>query len=349
MQAEKHKSTFIDDLKTYLHTIGPIVVICELVLLLFGFIEKNEYIGVVIVVCVLIVSFIITRNLINANIENDNEKFPEPSARLKKIQLGKYILTENNFRKACILGGIIAGLIGAIIIFISFKINSSNWTGYDNIDVHKFQSKVIILIFLLQPILGFCFGYLLSVISWPSPNASKRMKSFRFRILIFFFGFILMIILRQLMTRDAWVCPLHYKETDGRMGGGPLGEPDFETLATAFAGGSAFLILSYTLLRAFQLPYKRIKLSLNRTMLEIAGLSALLALFAWISVFILYKILENLGLIPDKTIIPTWVFNFEFPHPERAMFICLMSFIYILSTLLSIRFFPKSKAKLEFE
>lgn len=281
-------------------------------------------------------------------------------------------ITKSDFNKACIIGGFIAGFIGALIIII---ISHSSDIGYRNIDILYFKEKIRIVVCILQISLGCLLGWICSKFAWPKNTQIKNtFKQCVSIFCIFIVSFISIISFRQLMTRDALVRPndyervvqnlnflntekciaqdyknLHHAVKDDttntikyyiRKGGGYFGEPDFESLATGLMGGIAFVILVMNLSKSFNRNSELEKNSPSfKEMLMITLKSSFYGFIGWMGVYLIFIFLTKTTCLIHKYdfIYARWLFEFEFPHPERFLLNFMLCTIYVFCFLFAIR------------
>lgn len=295
------------------------------------------------------------------------------------LQDGKRQITRKDFKKACFYGGLTTGFFGVLIIWLLYFLrpiapDAFDITGYGNMSPDEYKKQVSLIVTLLQMILGGTLGLLCASLGWPSYGTrKKRIKDTSYFFLVFVLGFVIIIISRQVMARDA-LCPsnyrLHLNKSDFdslkktpcidasfmskfnvdttadsvkgkyfRLGGGILGEPDFETLATGIMGGIGFLTLVLSLLKLSNgsVPTKG-------ALFSVAGKSTILGLIGWLSIFLIYTVLLRFCFIQKYGFIyQRWFFIFDFPHPERMYLVALLCFLYVFTILLSIRLLSKPK------
>jgi hypothetical protein len=242
---------------------------------------------------------------------------------------------KKKFISAGIRGGIYAGILASLTIVLLRYLNDRNTTplptGYENVSFDSFMHDIFTPLLLFQIIAGAFLGYFCCYTAASNSKVSKN-------LLLFILSFVVIVILRQCMARDAWVLPgtRTYIDQNGhvRSGGGILGEPDFETLATGFMG--AFVIL--LLVRAFR--KNRLIALVKKDTLVLIIKSIICGIVAWGCMYGIYIILvERLQLIDkgDYLVDPS-IFIVDFPHPERPVFAMAIYLIYVLSFLFSIRY-----------
>jgi hypothetical protein len=308
-----------------------------------------------------------------------NNIVDQPNTIILTLNIGNREITKKNLKNACVFGGIIAGFVGALIIFILYMTHHPYWIGYGNMNPAYVTPERIVLFFLLQMFVGVFLGWLCGHFTFTKANSSENwIKRYSHIFLILISAFVSIIFFRQLMVRNALREPntfpyeiddlrlltdnskciderfikLYHLNTDTslhskfvRMGGGYLGEPDFEMLATGLAGSTAFLILIVNLAELFKIGVqsKRYILS-TRRMILITAKAAFFGFIAWISVYGIYLFLTETCIIYKFGFIyARWVFSFDFPHPERFLFVFVLCGIYLISMLISIQIYSVPK------
>ncbi len=288
-------------------------------------------------------------------------------------------ITKLNFKKACMWGGSIAGFFGSILILLLYISHNKDLAGYPKLDPEQFKLQVIMLVFLFQILLGTFLGWLCGNFSTKIESTNKRHLNRIFYLsFIFIIGFLSIFFLRQLMARDALILPnKHYsginefselnngkpckidadflalykenKDTSWhvkyiRPGGGYLGEPDFESLATGLAGAIVFLILVLRLSKLFKPGHSKNKILSLKGIILITLQAAFLGFVCWIAVYGIYLILiRNCILSKFGVIYARWVFTFDFPNPQRFLLVFLLCALYLFSFFFMIRMFSVSK------
>ncbi len=255
----------------------------------------------------------------------------EPFIHATKDRLGRKIEREQ-FAMAGFRGGICAGFFATLIIAVIRYASGTNETilatGYENIDFKKFIREIFPLLFLFQISIGALLGWLCCATAI-TKNKSRS-------VLLFLISFFVIVLFRQLMARDAWhfpgTFPFMDKASSIRMGGGPLGEPDFETIATGIVGAIGFLILAKTFQRT-NLNVPSIK--------ETPGIILKITIYSiavWCSVYLIYRLLVSTILQQGDHFISTSIFVFDFPHPERPIFAALLCVVYTYCIIASIKY-----------
>jgi hypothetical protein len=148
-------------------------------------------------------------------------------------------------------------------------------------------------------------------------------------------GFVIGALAKQLGARNALVPCGHVLEFLQRndqtysSGGGPLGSPDFETIATGVFTAVS-LLLTVRFLQTDGFP----------TRSEAFFKSLAIALYTcacYALVFTLYHVLIGAGwLVKEDHFLSPCIFKYQFPHPERIalVFVCVFLNTAILSILL---------------
>lgn len=235
-----------------------------------------------------------------------------------------FYIESSAFLYAGIWGGAIAGLLIGIFIII-FR----NLSGFQDLHIDNLI-KLYPLIILFCTIGGgiaawLCCQYAISMNRVNSIIKNKRLRE----LLIFIFGFILLVIIHQLPARDALVKIGSYQYGD-RMGGGPFGEPDFETLATGLLGGVSLL----TLAKGF-VSKKIFDIKAGFTIvLQVTIIGVIL----WCFIYFIYYVLTSFGII-EVNYIP-WqssaIFIIAFPHPERVFLFIVITLVFVSIVIVSV-------------
>jgi hypothetical protein len=250
-------------------------------------------------------------NFVMNIIKRLKEKIKHPKDR-------ELAIDRKRFSKAGTTGGTIAGLIGSLVI-----IAKPDMSGYWNISEAFYRTLWTGIIFF-QIAGGMFAGWLCARFA-----LTQRLTKLQ-RTLVFLVGFAIIFLVHQLAARDALVPVGKYLEKDGSWGGGPLGQPDFESLATGLMGGMSFLLLVIALQREKVLTMGRAIMA--------TFLIATIGTFLWSMIHIVFKVLISYHIIVEKDfIISPAFFKFEFPHPERSVIVAILSCIYLLSIFISIR------------
>ena len=130
--------------------------------------------------------------------------------------------------------------------------------------------------------------------------------------------------------------PIQPRDDHGnlRMGGGLLGEPDFETLATGLMG--AFVILF--LVQAFR--KNKLAVFTKTITFGLTFKMIIYGLLAWGLIFGIYTLLtDRLGVIhKGDYLIARYFFTIDFPHPERPIFAIAMYMVYVFCFIISIQY-----------
>ncbi len=257
----------------------------------------------------------------------DNFSKNKTSEKLEKV------IDAKKFIRAGFRGGICAGFFTAIIIAVMRYASGTNETplatGYEKISFGKFMREIFPLLLLFQIFSGALIGWLCCFVAIAKNKFSSG-------IILFMISFIIIILLRQAMTRDALYLSGTYAFNDRfgnvRMGGGPLGEPDFETIATGIMGAIGFLILA----KVFQKTNLKVP-----TLKEAFGIilkTIIWGISAWCLVYVIYLLLISTILHRGNYFISTSIFVFDFPHPERLIFAALLCMVYTYCIIASIQY-----------
>lgn len=112
--------------------------------------------------------------------------------------------------------------------------------------------------------------------------------------------------------------------------GGPLGEPDFESLAFALAGGFGLLVVGFSLRRA-QVPKPDTIVGIVKDVTVYASAGFGLVVLA-------YRLLLGLGPVcQHQVLLAPWIFIVDFPHPERWFIVTILSAMWCMVFLVAMR------------
>lgn len=280
-------------------------------------------------------------------------------------------ISDSDWLSAGFWGGAVGGLLLAILVVILKSL-----AGFNGTPIGLFRRLWPLMVFL-GTASGCMAGWLCSRNALSIRTERGRSGS-RHRLLqavvLFVCGFFILIAVHQLPSRDALVIcgqaknylrdpltdeplrlldPMTHQpivdpstgqfEQDFRLGGGPLGEPDFETLASGVMGGACFLFLARALAR-----FKR----RAPTRLEAIGAAirvALVGAFSWGAMYALFLALDisifqsksqeiRRGIFLKPYIVDRCVFVADFPHPERVFVYVLFALCFVMAILLAIKF-----------
>ncbi len=224
-------------------------------------------------------------------------------------------------RKKSFYTGIISGLIAVLIMFIP-----SGFIGYSNYNEEIYVLPLEILfikIFVVYAILGGLMGYLPTVLA-----ISKEGKS-RKKIhpgIVFCIGFITTLVLIQLKARDALVPVDFYVDPNNPLikWGGPLGQPNFESIANGMVGGILMLAL-------YQIIIEH-KMSDRQLILYRAFKTAILTTVVYGLIYIVFLLILRFNILTlgSEPFGTGAVFKTQFPHPERFYIVFLISICFVL-------------------
>lgn len=263
--------------------------------------------------------------------ESESENFWDnnnPLFQISKSQTRKFVL-------AGMKGGIYAGILASVITVLFRYANGKNVTpfstGYENISFEKFMKDIFTLLLLFQMIAGGILGSLCCYVAAAKNKFSKC-------LLLFTLSFIVVILVRQSMARDAWYVPGTYPHLDAhgklkRMGGGWLGEPDFETLAMGLMGTINIFSLGHAFRKT---KYRAFKAKENfKLLIRTIFYSALI----WCLTYAIYVLLvHRLGILHEgEYLSDPSVFIVDFPHPERPIFAIALCTVYVFCFAISIQ------------
>jgi hypothetical protein len=257
-------------------------------------------------------------------------------------------IDKKRYYKAGIFGGVACGLIGSLTI-LYMKLSASppspppsgstvEVTGYAAMKVQDFLEQIFPVLLLLQTITGAILGYLCSRFSWQRKKLSILQGLF-----LFVSAFLILTLFRQAMARDAlrpfgtW--PIYSENGEFiRWGGGILGEPDFETIATGAFAAVGFLLLVVSLRKL------KCKVPNLKSAFAILYLTTIGGAVAWTLVFLVYKVCLNFEWVQyGKVLIRSDIFIIDFPHPERPILAMVLNFLFILALLIAIYYFSEVK------
>ena len=243
-------------------------------------------------------------------------------------------IESKNFTKAGFLGGAIGGFIIAILVIVMKWIN-----GFNGIP----KATLLPIMLFFGTLTGGIAGWLCC---WFAIAMNRTYQKFKtrllFEILFFVTGFIIIALAHQLPARDALRKPGTYKVIDDvtgkkRPAGGPIGEPDFETVATGLVGGFGFLILARGLCR--------IRNPKDKVIYAIAIHTTVVGVTIWSFVYVIYEVLLNFEIL-EHGYAPfgsTAVFRVDFPHPVRALLFILICLLYIFPVTTTISIMVKKE------
>ncbi|MBX2991429.1 MAG: hypothetical protein KF749_09685 [Bacteroidetes bacterium] len=137
-------------------------------------------------------------------------------------------------------------------------------------------------------------------------------------------------MIRQLFVNDALVMPgtFYFREIS-RFGGGPLGEPNFESLAIACIGGMSFLQIARAI-RQIDLP--------STGILRIGFETMMMGIGVWGFFLGINFLGERHGIFSqDVYIISTAIFNAHFTNPHRIFIVPPIAALYVVAVLMAVR------------
>jgi hypothetical protein len=157
---------------------------------------------------------------------------------------------------------------------------------------------------------------------------------------IFCVGFAVVFVVRQLFVNDALVLPgTFYSSEIQQFGGGPLGEPNFESLAIACIGGICF----------FQID-KAIRHSMYSTqaILTLSAQTLMWGMIAWGCWLSAYSIGEFSGILTtDSYFISKALFHARFTNPHRIFIVPPIAAVYMAVVIVAVRRFAMSVTSLD--
>ncbi len=222
---------------------------------------------------------------------------------------------EQILKKSGVQGGAWAGF-GLALFAILFK----KMSGFSSFPPTLF-SHLWPIIILNGTLAGALSGWLCSRVGLMLFHSHKKSLTILLKSVLLLCGFIISVLVQQLSARNALAPPV-WNESLGRFTGGPLGEPNFETIATGVIGGVYFLSLALALVPKTQpLPKSWLFTGIKTTVPGVV---------AWSAVYSIYSILITLHWLPQYFI--PWktaaIFIVDFPHPERVVLYIVFCFLY---------------------
>ncbi len=200
-------------------------------------------------------------------------------------------------------GGAIGGFIAALIA-IAFK----DWNGFGEFP----PARLVPLIIAANTAGGAATGWLCCRAAWSNMHRSPPAKYMLTAVALANTAAIIFFLVHQVPARDALVQCGTYLQRNGRLGGGPFGEPDFESIAVSFTAGVIALILLRALVE--------VRVPTARTTLGIVLFGTVIGVSAWSLVYLAYLVVIGLLRVPRlATVISSCYFVVDFPHPERAI------------------------------
>jgi hypothetical protein len=222
-------------------------------------------------------------------------------------------ITFKKLWKYGVLSGIIVGLISLIPII-------GGWDKYVvqfNLKHYALPPHERVMISLFFWVIGGAFMCWLII----KFTFSHRMyNKIRFdKITIFIIGGLFTTIAIQLAARDALIFDMSVIKEKG---GGPLGEPSFETIGNFFASGFIYIGIYDLFLRHENL----------KSFFKTDYLSTLtLAIMSYGAVFIIWSSLNKIYTIPEKWGGKAYIFDGSFPHRERIILLpIIISVLFII-------------------
>jgi hypothetical protein len=279
-------------------------------------------------------------------------------------------VSDPDYISACTIGGAIAGLfLSGLVVFLK-ELN-----GF--VGIPLMQSSIMEIIMVIGGFgCGILAGRLMSRYALARRYSKNSIISTLWHsIILFSSGFFLLVCLHQLAARDALVEPgksqvfLRDRITDEplkdpqtgirifRWGGGPFGEPDFETIATGIVGGLGLIFLASSLSKyRYLIPSRK---EIGRTAIG----TAVVSMISWSVVVVIYWLLNSLVFhnlqtgrtatyvatdppvptgsfvdLPPVLIAARWVFVADFPHPKRVWLFGILTLAFVMIVLVTILF-----------
>lgn len=147
---------------------------------------------------------------------------------------------------------------------------------------------------------------------------------------MFCVGFVVVFVVRQLFVNDAMVSPgAWFNHELQQFGGGPFGEPNFESLAIACIGGICFFQLDKAIRHAMFSTQAIIRLSFA---------TCVWAMIAWGIWLGLYSVGKFLGILTtDSYFISRALFHVEFTNPHRIFIVPPIGAAYVVVVVMLLR------------
>jgi hypothetical protein len=192
---------------------------------------------------------------------------------------------------------------------------------------------------LMQLMSAVLFGWLLHKFSLPVTKRGRISLLFK-RTSIFLIGFVIGVLAKQGGARNALV-PCGVERTFIQQNdevyttvGGPLGSPDFETIANGVFMAIS-LIMLVRLLEDHRIPPR------SQTIIR-SSVIALVSSAGYALVFCIFHVLVNAGVVElEGHWISPCLFKYQFPHPERIGLVFIVVFSKAL--LLNLLFWVNSR------
>lgn len=225
------------------------------------------------------------------------------------------VFDEQVLKKSGLHGGALAGFCLALFVILFKKVS-----GFSSFPSTLF-SHLWPVIVLNGTLAGALAGWLCSRFGLMIFHSKTKSGMLLLKSVLLLCGFIISVLVQQLSARNALTPPV-WNDALERLTGGPLGEPNFETIATGVLGSVYFLSLALTLSPKTNPPKNSFLLTAIKTTVP--------GIVAWCAVYSVYFILITSQWIP-KYYIP-WkfaaVFIVDFPHPERVVLFIVFCFLY---------------------
>ncbi|RQW05374.1 AraC family transcriptional regulator [candidate division KSB1 bacterium] len=219
-----------------------------------------------------------------------------------------------------IKGGVIAGFLLALLVILSRRVS-----GFQQLELDYFRRLWPLMIFI-GTVGGALAGFLCCRYAGLYWSQTRLWRRYLYAALLFSWGFAIAFFVQQLSARDAFGPPGWYAFAD-RMGGGPAGEPNFESLATGLLGGVFFLFLSRSMARR--------KSRHARDLLQTSIKVAVPGVVVWSFVYLIYVLAIALKITQQDKV--PWrssaIFIVDFPHPERVLLHTVIGIFFAASIL----------------
>ncbi|MBN1561121.1 helix-turn-helix transcriptional regulator [candidate division KSB1 bacterium] len=205
-----------------------------------------------------------------------------------------------------IKGGALAGFLLALLVILTRRVS-----GFYQLQMISFRTLWPLMVFFGSAF-GALAGFLCCRYALLYSSQMRSSRRYLYGALLFNLGFVIAFLMQQLAARDAFGPPGWYTFHD-RIGGGPLGEPDFESLASGLLGGTYFLFLSRYLARQQSYHYRDLLLTSIKVTLP--------GVVVWSLVYLLYVLASAVGILHEDYV--PWrssaIFIVDFSHPERVL------------------------------
>ncbi len=231
----------------------------------------------------------------------------------------------NDYIRALVVGGGLAGVVTATITLIL-----KDEIGLRYVHLPHILESAVPLIYLSQLSSGVLGGWLSGKAIMrlaAEPDQKKRLK---WLVIYFCIGLVLFAVIRQMATTSSFY----------RDGGGLLGKPDLETLATSLSCAGGVILIAKFLSSS---PWPDLSLRIRFSIFS----SAIFGVLFFAGTYWMYLVLKGFGVIPVNEcncLINTGWFNFQFPRPHRILFVIPFGFIHLMLVTSAVGFYRKFKS-----